>query len=441
MTFNIHGGYLEAIVRGHISGLLTASDYNNLCQCETLDDIKMHLSATEYGPYLQNVWHGASFVWHDRAKIFEHKPEQFRLRANKISLVWESRCDGFDPVDCHDYHSHGYHVISCVDYIPHLLSNTVEDRIMDSGALFHVTYCKEELKRFKLRSGKARLADDKTLDITGIGDVILKTSYGTSWTLKDVRDQQWKVTKASLVVAHGNKRGSLYMVEVHPEGINAIINGSGSAAICFGKVEESFLYNVNEDKETAEQELRIVMLKMVPETPLQFGVAKRLSQTFRAESTGICAEAMLWADSVSRGSDEMQHSFRDTKSHQVIQSRDIIFVDSIYEAMSATDSSSLTKPIQKIQVVLVDIPKNLVENHSIVVEHGLSLEITQSLGRSSDTSEGSKNSGSFENNGRSDEEYSKDKASCKERGSKTPHVQRSTRESRAPIRYSPSAKY
>ncbi|RWW72040.1 hypothetical protein BHE74_00020194 [Ensete ventricosum] len=54
LTFNIHGGYLEAIVRGHRSGLLNAADYNNLCQCETLDDIKMHLSATEYGPYLQN---------------------------------------------------------------------------------------------------------------------------------------------------------------------------------------------------------------------------------------------------------------------------------------------------------------------------------------------------------------------------------------------------
>lgn len=54
MTFNIHGGYLEAIVRGYRSGLLTAADYNNLCQCETLDDIKMHLSATDYGPYLQN---------------------------------------------------------------------------------------------------------------------------------------------------------------------------------------------------------------------------------------------------------------------------------------------------------------------------------------------------------------------------------------------------
>ena len=54
LSFNIHGGYLEAIVRGHRSSLLTASDYNNLCQCESLDDVKMHLSATEYGPYLQN---------------------------------------------------------------------------------------------------------------------------------------------------------------------------------------------------------------------------------------------------------------------------------------------------------------------------------------------------------------------------------------------------
>ncbi|GKF95322.1 hypothetical protein Tco_0288057 [Tanacetum coccineum] len=97
---------------------------------------------------------------------------------------------------------------------------------MDYGASFHATYCKEELERFKLRSGKVRLADDKTLDIEGIGDVVLKTSFDTSF-----EDQQWKVTKGSLVVAHGNKRGSLYMVEVHPKGIDAIINGSGSAVV------------------------------------------------------------------------------------------------------------------------------------------------------------------------------------------------------------------
>nr|GEY01416.1 retrovirus-related Pol polyprotein from transposon TNT 1-94 [Tanacetum cinerariifolium] len=134
------------------------------------------------------------------------------------------------------------------------VENTVEDRIMDSGASFYATYCKEELERFKLRFSKFCLADNKTLDI--VGDVVLKISFGTSWTLKDVRyipclkrrlisfgqldeegydvvfgDQQWKVTKGSLVVARGNKRGSLYMVEVHLEGIGAIINGSGSATL------------------------------------------------------------------------------------------------------------------------------------------------------------------------------------------------------------------
>nr|GEZ49063.1 retrovirus-related Pol polyprotein from transposon TNT 1-94 [Tanacetum cinerariifolium] len=67
------------------------------------------------------------------------------------------------------------------------VENTIEDRIMDSSASFHATYCKEELERSELCSGKVCLADDKTLDIAGIGDVVLKTSVDTSWTLKDVR--------------------------------------------------------------------------------------------------------------------------------------------------------------------------------------------------------------------------------------------------------------
>nr|GEV59240.1 hypothetical protein [Tanacetum cinerariifolium] len=101
---------------------------------------------------------------------------------------------------------------------------------------------------------------------------------------------------------------------------------------------------------------------------------------------------------------------------------------------SATDSSILTKPIQKSQVVLVDIPKNLEENDSIVAEHGLSSKITQSPGESSNTSEGSKNSRSFEDSGRLNEEYSENRASSKEGCSETPQVRRSTRESKALVR-------
>nr|GEU90728.1 retrovirus-related Pol polyprotein from transposon TNT 1-94 [Tanacetum cinerariifolium] len=60
------------------------------------------------------------------------------------------------------------------------VKNTIEDRIMDSSAPFHATYYIEKLDRFRLCSGKVSLADDKTLDIAGVGDVFLKTSFGTS---------------------------------------------------------------------------------------------------------------------------------------------------------------------------------------------------------------------------------------------------------------------
>ncbi len=40
---NLENGCAEAIVRGHKGSLLTTADYNNLTQCETLDDIKLHL--------------------------------------------------------------------------------------------------------------------------------------------------------------------------------------------------------------------------------------------------------------------------------------------------------------------------------------------------------------------------------------------------------------
>ncbi|KAI3431669.1 hypothetical protein D9Q98_004716 [Chlorella vulgaris] len=52
--FNVKDGFLEAVVRGYKLGLLSTADYNNLCQCETLEDIKLYLTGTDYGPYLAN---------------------------------------------------------------------------------------------------------------------------------------------------------------------------------------------------------------------------------------------------------------------------------------------------------------------------------------------------------------------------------------------------
>nr|GEV32699.1 retrovirus-related Pol polyprotein from transposon TNT 1-94 [Tanacetum cinerariifolium] len=239
------------------------------------------------------------------------------------------------------------------------VENTIKDRIMDSGASFHATDCKEELERFKLRSGKVRLADDMILDIAGVGDIVLKTSFGKSWTLKDVRyipglkrrlisvgqldekgyhvgfgDQQRKVTKGSLVVARGNKLGSLIGMNMLTSKDNILDVQKLDIYFCklggLGKQKKlSFIsqrqqenyrdrsrscgrYNANLQVKCLKfdnggkyssqlikfcVENGIVMPKMVSETPLQFGVAERLSRTFRAESTGLRAEApkMLWA--------------------------------------------------------------------------------------------------------------------------------------------------
>ncbi len=49
MIFNMNDGYLEAMLRGMKSGLLTVADYANLIQCDTLDDLRLQLSSTDYG--------------------------------------------------------------------------------------------------------------------------------------------------------------------------------------------------------------------------------------------------------------------------------------------------------------------------------------------------------------------------------------------------------
>jgi V-type H+-transporting ATPase subunit d len=43
------------VVRGYRNGLLTGNQYINLTQCETLDDLKLQLSSTDYGNFLSNV--------------------------------------------------------------------------------------------------------------------------------------------------------------------------------------------------------------------------------------------------------------------------------------------------------------------------------------------------------------------------------------------------
>lgn len=67
LGYNIDNGALEAMVHGWKSGILRAEDYANLTQCESLEDVKMHLQATDYGSFLQNEQRLTARVIMDRA--------------------------------------------------------------------------------------------------------------------------------------------------------------------------------------------------------------------------------------------------------------------------------------------------------------------------------------------------------------------------------------
>ncbi|GJW42406.1 reverse transcriptase domain-containing protein [Tanacetum coccineum] len=258
---------------------------------------------------------------------------------------------------------------------------TVEDHIMDSRASFHATYCKEELERFKLRSDKVRLVDDKTLDIAGVRDVVLKTSFGKSWTLKDVR---W-----------------------------------------FGEAEEAFLHNVREDKETAQTTAGV-----------EFGVAERLSRTFRAESTGLRVEApkMLWADSVSTSYLIYRIPYVPIGLH-ILEKEWRGKDTSLAHLKAATQMKcdiaiKIRRATRLSEAEISHLWTRFMES---VAKHGLSSENHSEPMWSLDMSEGSKNSRSFEDSGRLDEEDTEYGASSNEGGSETPRVQMSTRESRASV--------
>nr|GEV77790.1 hypothetical protein [Tanacetum cinerariifolium] len=279
------------------------------------------------------------------------------------------------------------------------IENTIDDRIMDLAASFHATYCKEELERFKQRLDKHQRLDD----MSRIGMSML-ASKG------NVLDVQ-----------------KAYIYFCKPGGLGKQKNLSFIMSVKIRKLqmlESCDRYNAN----------------------LQFGVAERLSQTFRAESMGLRAKALkiLWAGSVSTTyliyripyvliglripEEEWRGKYTSLAYLKVFGCESFVKVKDVCgEAMKCTFIGSGSN---EMRYSFQDTKSQ--QNDRIVVEYGLSSEITESPGGSSNTSEGSKNCGSFEDSEISDEEYSKDGASCKEGGSQTPHVRRSTKESKAP---------
>ena len=67
LTHNLGAGHIEAMVQGYRNGLLRHDEYNNIVQCETLQDLKAQLQMTDYGNFLQNEGRLTSRVIADRA--------------------------------------------------------------------------------------------------------------------------------------------------------------------------------------------------------------------------------------------------------------------------------------------------------------------------------------------------------------------------------------
>jgi hypothetical protein len=117
------------------------------------------------------------------------------------------------------------------------VDNVSESWVVDLGASFHATpHRKHFLYYVQGDFGQVHLGDDSPCKIVGMGKVQIKQNNGNQWLLKEVRhvldlrkilistrqltsegciyifiDKVWKVTKGSLVIAKGEKVGTLYL--------------------------------------------------------------------------------------------------------------------------------------------------------------------------------------------------------------------------------------
>mmetsp|Transcript_11831 Transcript_11831/g.16525 ORF Transcript_11831/g.16525 Transcript_11831/m.16525 type:complete len:429 (+) Transcript_11831:100-1386(+) len=91
-TWNMENGFLEARVRGFRSGFLTETEYKQLMQCNTLDEVKLALTDTDYGAWITTVSKGVDEKNDDYAaklmdackKKFLSEFEYLRMNATGI---------------------------------------------------------------------------------------------------------------------------------------------------------------------------------------------------------------------------------------------------------------------------------------------------------------------------------------------------------------------
>lgn len=114
LYFNIDSGYLEGVIRGYRNGLLTSSQYVNLTQCDNLEDLKLQLSATEYGNFLSN----------ESGKLSTSVLEQ-KLNDKLVTQFRYIQAQSTKPLSTlMDYMTYGY----MIDNVALMITGTIHER-------------------------------------------------------------------------------------------------------------------------------------------------------------------------------------------------------------------------------------------------------------------------------------------------------------------------
>ncbi|XP_061587245.1 V-type proton ATPase subunit d 1-like [Cololabis saira] len=116
LSFNVDHGYLEGLLRGMKAAILTQTDYSNLAQCDTLEDMKLHLQSTDYGRLLSSSEDDLTVSLVD-SRLREHLVTDFScLRAHALP-----------PLSTFlDYMTYGY----MIDNVVLLISGALRGREM-----------------------------------------------------------------------------------------------------------------------------------------------------------------------------------------------------------------------------------------------------------------------------------------------------------------------
>ncbi|KAI9800200.1 MAG: H(+)-transporting V0 sector ATPase subunit d [Sarcosagium campestre] len=113
LFYNVNNGYIEGIVRGYRNSLLTSTNYSNLTQCETIDDLKLQLSPA-YGDFLASLPPNPS-TSAIANKTTDKLISEFRyLRANAVGSLAKFM----------DYLTYGY----MIDNVALLITGTLHER-------------------------------------------------------------------------------------------------------------------------------------------------------------------------------------------------------------------------------------------------------------------------------------------------------------------------